>query len=376
MEGNQLDSSLQATLQRGWGLSLDHAIATRILRLSRDGLLPPINIEGSVTKAHLAQILLLGEAARAQRVIMLIHADLIAPLRSASGKLVHTPEGSRAYAHLRDLSERFITSPQFRRAIVNDLLLATVYAHPPLDLGKPRHHKKGRSNWDWERNVWGRLPRRSTSAYDPASGHGWVWSSSRTLSVSHDVHSLPAWLYFAGEHLPFHELVEANFYLLDRGLIRGGRATEMGDECIEDFAGSVSTYLRYRRWTKEQREIAMTGPKYDFRNAHFTNAQVGDHNTQASAQITPRTGSPLIVTAQDLADLIAVLRNCDNDEAIPLAAEVLELKKAAATNSGQLSAAKVEEARHAGLWDRVRGVIGDVAGSAIGSVLKGLLGGG
>jgi hypothetical protein len=189
------------------------------------------------------------------------------------------------------------------------------------------------------------------------------------------MHAPLAWSQFAGSSMRHQEFIAAEAYLCGNGLISDGRSTSLGDRCMEEFGGSVLRCMRHHRQIQDQKGSAMVTSKYDFNNTHFHGStQVGDRNTQLNSEAAPKAGGALAITVEDLSTLLIALGDYEGDEVMSVAAEVFKLQQYAAKNAGELPTEKVAEATHSGLWDRIREVLGDVAGSAISGVLKSLLG--
>jgi hypothetical protein len=94
--------------------------------------------------------------------------------------------------------------------------------------------------------------------------------------------------------------------------------------------------------------------------------QQGDHNRQ-----TVRIGAPK-TDADHLTELEELLRVAGAPRQLRTA--LSELIGAAEDNGGVLPAAHQEKARKSGLWAKVTDVLTDVAGTALGTALKGMFG--
>ena len=372
------DDSLQATLRRGWGLVRAQAIAIRVLRLNGDGALPPVTFDDKVTGKHRFLIQSVALDARIAALKLLESAGLIASPNYQNATFTRTSAGVRVCGQLQARSERVRIETMFRKTVARDMLLAAAYSptRPEASAASVEGMLRNVGGaWDWEQDAWRSPSRRGAEVHDKVSGVH--WQSLRTIFGTDKLveHAPPAWSQFAGDSMRHDEFVAAEDYLCRHGLLLRGRSTALGDACMEEFGGSVLRYMQHRRRIDDQKGRIMVDSKYNFSNTHFHGGtQLGDHNTQLNGQVSPQVGGVPSVKVDDLAALYAALQDRGSDEAIAVAAEVLKLQQSAIENSGELPAEKLAEATHSQLWQHVREVIGDVAGSAISGVVKALLG--
>ena len=378
VEGGRFDESLQAALHRCWGLEFPYAAAIRILRLFSDGSLPPVEFPGQITQGDRTNIEKLTQDIRLSALVSLESADLITRSDSESTTFACTAAGVRAGRRLQTQSEKLWTDTVFRMLAARDMLLAGAYTSKPEDKSCATAEellRNTRGTWDWRQDEWRSKPRRGTQVYDKVSGARWISLRTTFGKTTLQPHVPPPWYQFAGDVMRHNEFIAAEEYLCRHDLLSQGRCTIRGDTCIEDFGGSVRQYRQHRTRTEEQKRMIMVDSKYSFTNAHFHgSAQIGDRGTQLNSQTATRTGNAPAVKVADLAALHAALQGHGSDEALALAAELLKLQQSAVANFGELPAEKATEAAHSRLWERIREVLGDVAGSAISGVLKALLG--